>query len=817
MKSVFKNSIPHFAAIIIFILASYIYFFPVLQGQGVKQHDIEQFKGSAQEIIEHREAHGEEPLWTNSMFGGMPAYLISTNFGGNLLTFVDNVLQFGKRPASYMFFTLVGFYILLLVLKVNPWLSIVGAFAYALSAYFFIVIAAGHNAKMHAITYVAPMLAGMFLAFRGKYLGGFVLFALFLGLNLNAGHVQITYYAGFVMLAIGIAFLIDTIRDKSYAQFSKAVGVLLLAAILAVGANFSRLYFTWESGKHSIRGASELTDRKDDRTSGLDKEYATAWSYGVAETFNLLIPNLMGGSSSADFGIDSQAYKFLIENRVPPAQARDIVKQLPAYWGPQPMTSGPVYLGAVVVFLFVLGLFLLRGTTKWALFGVTLLAIMLAWGSNFMPLTDFFLNYFPAYNKFRTVSMILYIAEITVPLIGILALKEIFQGNVNKEKFMHGFKWAVGITGGICLFFALFGSSFFHFEAEVDQRYIQSGYPAEMFDALRLDRQSMLRADAFRSLVFILLGAAALLGYQLKKLKLQHAIAIIGVLIIADMWTVNRRYLNNDNFVPNSKVERPFVASHADKQILADTTTYYRVYNTTVSTFNDASTSYFHKSIGGYHGAKLRRYQEIIDNHIQPGRENWDVLNMLNTRYTIRRTEQGQAARYNPRALGNAWFVDSVKMVNNADEEIAALRNFDPAKVAIVDKRFEEIVKNYKPSPAPTDTIYLTDYRANRLVYKYKLKEDRLAVFSDIYYPVGWHSKINNEEQEHFRVNYILRSMILPAGNNKVVFEYKPKMYKAGYGVDLVSSLLIILSTLFWIGYEAYKYNFKENNSQKLL
>lgn len=813
MKDFIQKSIPHIVAITIFILASYIYFFPVLQGQGVKQHDIEQFKGSAQEVIEHREAHGEEPLWTNTMFGGMPAYLISTKFGGNLLTVADNILQFGKRPASYMFFTLIGFYFLLLVLRVNPWLSIVGAFAYALSAYFFIIIEAGHNAKMHAISYVAPMLAGMLLTFRGKYLGGFALFALFLGLNLNAGHVQITYYAGFVMLALGIAFLIDTIKEKSYIRFSKAVGVLLLATLLAVGANFSRLYFTWESGKHSIRGATELTDREDDRTTGLDKKYATDWSYGVAETFNLLIPNLMGGSSSADFGKDSHTYGFLIENRVPPSQARDIVKQLPAYWGPQPMTSGPVYVGAIVVFLFVLGLFLLRGTKKWALFGVTVLAIMLAWGRNFMPLTDFFLEYIPGYNKFRTVSMILYIAEITIPLIGILALKKVFQDKISKEEFLHGFKWALGITGGVCLFFALFGSSLFTFESAIDNRYIQSGYPAEMFDAIRLDRQSMLRTDAFRSFGFILLGAAALLGYQFKKLKIQHAIAIVGILIIADMWTVNRRYLNNDNFVPNSKVERPFIASNADKQILADTTTYYRVYNTTVSTFNDASTSYFHKSIGGYHGAKLRRYQEVIDYHIQPGQENWDVLNMLNTRYTIRRTNQGPAARYNSNALGNAWFVNSVEFVNNADEEIVALRNFDPSKVAIVDKRFKENIKDYNPSPSPKDTIYLTDYRANRLIYKYNLEEERLAVFSDIYYPVGWHSYVDGEEQEHFRVNYILRSMLLPAGSNEVVFEYKPKMYKIGYGIDLVSSLLVLLCTLFWVSFQAYKFFLKKNNS----
>ena len=714
MKSFVKKSLPHVIAILTFFVATNLYFFPLHQGKGLVQHDIEQFKGSAQEIIEHREKHDEEPLWTNSMFGGMPAYLISTQFEGNLLTKVDKLLQLAKRPAGFIFFALVGFYILLLVLRVNPWLAIVGAFAYALSSYFFIVIAAGHNAKMHAIGYVAPMIAGMILAFRGKYIGGFALFALFLGLNLNAGHVQITYYAGFIILALGIAFLIDAIKEKAYNKFLKAVGVLALAGVLAVGANFSRLYFTWESGKYSIRGPSELSTREEDRTKGLDKEYATAWSYGIAETFNLMIPNLMGGSSAADFGTNSNVYNFLIDNRVPPSQSRAIVKQLPAYWGPQPMTSGPVYVGAIVVFLFVLGLFILRGTFKWALVGVTALGIMLAWGSNFMFLTDLFLDYFPGYNKFRTVSMILYIAEFTIPLIALLALKEVFDGNIDKHRFMNGFKWSLGITGGLCLLFIILGGAFFTFESDVDYRYIASGFPAEMFDAIRLDRQAMMRADAFRSLVFILLAGAAVFAFHLKKLKPSYLIALLGVLIIADMWTVNRRYLSNENFVQQSKVENPFVPTSADRQILADNTLYFRVYNLTVSPFNDASTSFFHKSIGGYHGAKLRRYQELIDYHISRG--NMSVLNMLNTRYIIERGEQEPIARFNPNALGNAWFVDSVMIVKNADEEIAALNSFNPQNTAIVDVRFAEGLEDYSSVSSADDEIYLTDYRDRKSV-----------------------------------------------------------------------------------------------------
>ncbi len=795
MNIFFKKTIPHVVAVILFFAATYIYFSPLLYDKGVAQHDIEQFRGSAKEIVDHRAEFEEEPLWTNSMFGGMPAYLISTVYKGNLLVKVDKVLQLAKQPAGFIFFTLVGFYILLIVLGVNPWLSIVGAFAYGLSSYFFIVIAAGHNAKIHAISYVAPMIAGIFLAFRGKYIGGFALFALFLGLNLNAGHLQITYYAGFIMLALGIAFFVKAIKEKTVLRFSKGVGVLLLALMLAVGANFSRLYFSWESGKYSIRGASELTSQEKDRTSGLDKEYATAWSYGVAETFNLLIPNLMGGASAADFGPDSHTYKFLKQNGVPPSQARSMVSQMPAYWGPQPMTSGPVYIGAIVIFLFALSMFVIDDKLKWYLLGVTLLTIMLAWGRNFMPLTDFFLDYFPGYNKFRTVSMILYVAEFTMPLLAFLGLREIFNGKVSKERFMNGFKWSLGIVAGLCLIFIVLGGSLFSFQADIDSRYIASGFPAEMFDAVRLDRQSMMRADAFRSLVFVLLTGGAVLLFYLKKIKPAYFIGLLGVLVIADMWTVDKRYLSDDNFVPKSKVTNPFVASSADRQILADTTTYFRVYNRAVSTFNDASTSYYHKSIGGYHGAKLRRFQELIDYHIS--RNNPAVLNMLNTRYLI---DEGPIARYNPGALGNAWFVNSALIVGSADEEIVALDNFKPLETAIVNRDFAEELEQYNTPASLGDTIYLADYRANRLVYNYTLSEPRLAVFSDIYYPKGWVSTVNGEEIEHIRANYVLRAMLLPAGSNEVVFEFKPKMFAIGYRIDMAASLLIILAALGWVG-----------------
>lgn len=803
MKMLFKNSLPHVVAVVLFLLVSYIYFFPLLQGKDLPQHDIKQFRGSAQEVFDHREKYGEEPLWTNTMFGGMPAYLISTLYPGNLLKGINAAVHFAKRPASVFFIIFLGFYILLLSFGVNPWLSIVGAMAYGFSSYFFIITEAGHNAKLHAISYVPPMLGGIILALRGKYLGGLAIFALFLGLNLDAGHIQITYYAGFIIIAIGIAYLINAAIERKYISFSKSVAVLMLAGVLAIGSSFTRLYFTYDYGKDSIRGPSELSSREYNRTSGLDKDYATSWSYGKLETLNLLIPNLMGGASVGSLNTDSHTFQFLTDAGVPQGQARSIIRNLPLYWGTQPITSGPVYIGAIVVFLFVLGAFLVRGSLKWALLAVTALSILLAWGHYFMPLTNWFLEYFPMYNKFRTVSMILYIAEITMPLLGILALKEIMDGRVERKQLMLGFKWALGITGGICLFFGLFGSSLLSFEGDIDKRYISGGYPAEMFQALRLDRADLMRADAFRSLAFIALGALALWAFIVKKLKSGHFLIVIGILIVTDLWVINRRYLNNDHFRSRERVQNPFTATPADLQILADSTMYYRVYNLSLSPFQDASTSFFHKSIGGYHGAKLRRYQEVIDHHLANPR-GMGVLNMLNTRYIIEPSEQGPVPRFNPAALGNAWFVDSVRVVENADQEIEAIGLIDPARTAIVDKRFASFIEGYTSAPDTSDFIELTLYRANRLDYRYRLSSPRLAVFSDIYYPKGWNAYVNGSPAEHFRVNYILRAMVLPEGENEISFVFKPKMYRTGYFIDLASSLLIIILTLAWVATNLY-------------
>ena len=795
--------LPHLVAPIIFIIISLAFFSPLLEGKRLAQHDIAMWKGGAKEILDHKEKTGEVSLWTNSMFGGMPAYLVSVQYTHNLLQYVDKAFNVIHRPASYIFITMIGFYILLLVMGVSPWLSIVGAVAYGLSTYFIIVIGAGHNAKIRALGYVAPMIAGMILSFRGKLISGLALFSLFLGLNLYNGHPQITYYAGFIMIALFIAFVIDSYQNNTLNTIGKKTGVLVIAGILAIGANFSQLWFTYDYGKDSIRGKSELTDDLHNKTTGLDKNYATQWSYGPAETFNLLIPNLMGGASAMNIGEKSETFKFLRKNGVPMNQTQAITNQLPTYWGPQPSTSGPVYIGAIVVFLFVLGLFLIKNATKWAILGVTVLAIFLSWGDHFNFLTDLFLHYFPAYNKFRTVSMILVIVQFAMPFLGFLALKEIYDGKVNKVDFMKSFKWSLGITGGLCLLFMVLGGAMFNFSGTIDQQLLSSGWPLELLNAIKADRQKLLWNDSVRSLVFVLIGAGLVYALYIKKLKPAYFLVALGLFITVDLWVVNKRYMDNKNFVTPTMVEEPFNATDADRVILADTDPNFRVFNLTVSPFNDASTSYFHKSIGGYHGAKMRRYQEVIEKHLSTG--NMAVLNMLNTKYFIQPSENGPIAMQNPEALGNAWFINDIKLVENADEEIAALNGFNPKLTAIVDKRFEGSMKNFVTSNDSSGFIKLDVYKPNKLVYTSSSSTDRVAVFSEIYYNKGWKVTIDGKPAEHFRANYILRAMVVPEGNHKIEFVFDPEMWYIGRNIDLASSLLILLIFAGWVGMSIYK------------
>ena len=800
MKNIsFKQVLPYLSAVAIFVVITLAYFSPLLEGKKLKQSDITQWKGMSKEISDFRESTGEEALWTNSMFGGMPAYQISVVYKGNVLRYADKLMQlYLPQPAGMLFLYMIGFFILLLVLKVDKWLAIAGAVAFAFSSYLFIIFEAGHNSKAHAIGYMAPVLAGIILTYRGRYLAGGIMAAIFLSLELLTNHLQITYYLMMIAGIFVVTEFIGSIREKKLPGFAKATGVLLIASILALATNITSIWATYEYGKETIRGKTELTTEKTNRTSGLDKDYATGWSYGVMETFTMLIPNFNGGSSQGALTEKSSVYKTLKENNIDNNQAKNIIKALPLYWGNQPGVAGPVYIGAIIMFLFVLALFVVDNRFKWWLLTAIVLSILLAWGKNFMPLTDFFLHYVPGYNKFRAVSMTLVIAELCIPLLAILGLQKVISGDIDKKKLTKYLYYSVGITGGISLFFALAGSSIFSFAASVD-----ANLPEWLIEPLRQDRAAILSADAFRSLVFILLAGAAIWA-MINKVVIKTPLVLFSVLImlfLIDMWTVNRRYLNNDSFVRKSVDAVPFQPSVADQIIMKDKDPNFRVFNQTVGNpFADASTSYFHKSLGGYHGAKLRRYQELIDFHLAKG--NMNVYNMLNTKYFIVPDEQGgqPQMQINMEALGNAWFVNNARMVNNADEEINALSDFVPTETAVYDKRFASQFEGRMISKDTTATISLTDYKPNHLTYKSQTVSDQLAVFSEIYYDKGWNAYIDGKPAPYFRANYVLRAMIVPAGSHTIEFKFEPKVYATGEKIAYASSILLVLLALGTLG-----------------
>jgi hypothetical protein len=798
-----KQFVPHLVVVLIILVVILAYFSPLLEGKRLKQSDITQWKGMSKEITDFRAKTGEEALWTNSMFGGMPAYQISVQYKGNLIRFIDDIFKFGlPHPANLVFIYFIGFFILLMVLKVDPWLAMAGALAFTFSSYFFIILEAGHNSKAHAIGYMAPVLAGILLTFRGKYIAGGLLTALFLALELRANHLQITYYLAMMVVALGIFELITAIKTKTLPAFAKATGLLVVAALFALSTNITNIWATWEYGKETIRGKSELTTNPENRTSGLDKDYATQWSYGVGETFSLLIPNTKGGASGS-LGNNEKAME-----KVDAVYAQSLAGQN-QYWGDQPFTSGPVYTGAIMVFMFVLGLFILKGNLKWWILTVTLLSILLSWGRNFMPLTDFFLHYLPGYNKFRAVSMILVIADLAIPLLGILALKEIIEKPQilrDKQKFFY---ISLGLTGGLALIFYIMPQVFFSFLSGLEQSAIaeqRMSTPAEQltqFDALiynlELARISIFKADAIRSVLFIAIAAALLWLYSRRRVNRLIVTAGIIVLIAADMIPIAHRYLNNDNFVSKSLVNNPYQPTEANKLIMKDNDPNFRVFNMSVSTFQEASTSYFHKSIGGYHGAKLRRYQELIENHLS--KRNDQVLNMLNTKYYIGMGQDRQpVVQINMGALGHAWFVEEHEIVANADEEIAALTAFFPEKTAIVDQRFSANLEGFTHAADSNARIELTEYQPNKLKYSYSSANDQLTVFSEIYYDKGWNAYLDGKKVDHFRVNYVLRAMVVPAGNHEIEFRFEPKVYAVGEKVSFAGSLLLILML---VGYAA--------------
>ena len=780
----FSKAKPHIIIIVLFALISFAYFSPIIEGKRIDGHDVKTWIGMSKEISDFRDSSGNEALWTNSMFSGMPAYQISVKYSSNLVRYIDKVISLGfPRPANLLFLYLLGFYLLLLSLKVDYRVAAVGAIAYAFSSYFFIIIQAGHMTKAHAIAYLPMVVASVIYTYRGKLMLGGALTALTVALELYSNHLQITYYLIFILIFIGLYQLFQDYKSQNLPSFFKRSAVLILAALLGTGTCFTRLKTTMDYGKDSTRGKSELTSNIENKTKGLDKDYATQWSYGIAETMTLLIPNFHGGASQGELSTDSETYNAL--KRSP--NAKKIIKSLPLYWGDQPIVSGPTYAGAIVIFLFLLSLFLLKGRFKYWILSLTVLSIFLAWGKNFMPLTELFLDFFPGYNKFRAVSMILIVAEFTLPLLAFLALNNFIFSDADKLSKQKSLKNAFFITSSITLLFALVPNIFFDFVGFNDSMLASNGWPVE---ALQSDRASMLSNDAWRSFFFILLAFLSLFFFLKHKVSSNNVILIFAVLLLFDMWTINKRYLNDSHFIRSSKVKIPYKASQADNFILSDNDPNFRVFNQSVSTFNDASTSYFHKSIGGYHGAKLKRYQELIDSHISKG--NMQVLNMLNTKYFI--LQNGKVNR-NPNVLGNAWFIKDTKIVENADDEILALNNFDASSIAIIDKRFKSLIKEF--SSDSLSSIKLDEYQPNYLKYSSSSKENQIAVFSEVYYDKGWNSYIDGELVSHFRANYILRAMNIPKGNHTIEFRFEPEIFKIGERISLASSILLIFSLIF--------------------
>ncbi len=808
-REIFKNAIPHFVAIAIFIVLSIAYVSPVLEGKRIFQTDIMKHVGMSKEISDFREKTGQEALWTNSMFGGMPAYQISVLFKNNISNFFHKIMTLGlPHPAEMIFLYFIGFYILMLALGISPWLSVLGAIAFAFSSYHFIIIEAGHNSKAIAIGYMAPVLAGIILTLRGRLLAGGLLTAIFLALQINANHFQITYYLLLVILAIGATWKIHAILNKQLKSFLTATGVLAVALILAISVNFTNMITTWEYSKYTIRGGSELTDEQGIQTAtGLDKEYATRWSYGIGETFSLFIPNIKGGVTQS-IGENKAAL-----NKID-RQYHEWIGNQNHYWGEQPFTSGPVYMGAIVFFLFVLGTLIVKGHLKWGLLAAFALSVLLAWGHNFMVFTDFFLDYVPGYNKFRAVSMTLVMAELCVPLLALLALKEIVsRPQIIKEK-LNEFIIATGFTAGLALVFYIAPGVFFNFITsqeiaglqDIKNNQPEMAATVDMFTSqLEAVRIGILKADALRSFAFIIAVAVLIFTFQYRKFKPGILILALALLILADMWTVNRRYLNNENFISRRQVEKPFQPTLADQIILKDVDPHYRVLNLASNTFNETATSYFHKSLGGYHGAKLQRYQDLIDHHISKG--NAAVWDMLNAKYIISTDQNKQpVAQVNFNAKGNAWFVDRIKEVNNADEEIAALHDFDPGLWAVIDNRFAEFYQDQPLAGDPDAEVRLTSYAPNKLTYKAKTATRQMLVFSEVYYDKGWNAYVNGELWPHFRVNYILRALIIPAGDYDIEFRFEPKTYYMGERISLAGSVLIVLLILGFAATELMKF-----------
>ena len=821
-----KKCLPDVLAVVLFALISVAYFFPAdIEGKILYRHDSSASKGLGREMAEHREQTGEVTRWMNSIFSGMPTYQTAPEYASTkgVNTAVKAYHLFLPENVWYVFVYLLGFYILLRAFDFRQHLAVLGSIIWAFSSYFLIIIAAGHIWKVMALAYLPPMIAGIVLAYRGRYLWGLIVTAVFAAFEINANHVQMTYYYLFVILFMVIAFLVEAIRQKRMAHFWKATAVCAAAAVIGICLNLSNLYHTWEYSKESMRGKSELVKKQSANQSanGLDRDYITQWSYGIGETWTLLVPNAKGGASVP-----------LVENETAMKKANPefgmIYQQMGQYWGEQPMTQGPVYVGAFVLTLFVLGLFIVKGPMKWALLAATVLSILLSWGKNFMPFTDLFIDYMPMYSKFRTVASILVIAEFTIPLLAMMALKKIVEEPELLTKRIKAVYASFALTGGVAALFALFPTLFFSdFISSQEMRALSTlpqEYIAPIVENLREMRQAVFTADCWRSAFIIIIGTLCLLLFKAKKLKAGYMVGAITLLCLVDMWQVDKRYLNNDMFVPKSEREAPIQMTETDRLILEDKTDMgnYRVLNLASNTFNENETSYYHNSIGGYHAAKLRRYQDMIDYYIAPemqklmpaiaeaggdmakvnGDSLFPVLNMLNARYFIMPLQDGKTVPIlNPYVYGPAWFIDRVTYVDNANKEIEAVGKIDLGREAVADTRFRDVLKTSAAQDS-TSSVKITKYLSDQIEYDVYSKNGGVIVFSEVYYP-GWTATVDGQPAQLGRADYLLRALNVAPGQHKVVLTFRPKSVTVTETVAYVAYaiLLLAIAVVAYLGY----------------
>ncbi|SMD05287.1 hypothetical protein [Pedobacter nyackensis] len=818
----------HLAIIGFFVIICFVYFSPVLQGKAPAQDDVLQAKAMQKEIMEYKDKDGKAPLWTNQMFGGMPAYQIWAQYAYNGATYgLKLILNVFPSPVGTVLLLLSGAYFLFIVLRINPWLAAAGAIAFAFTTYNFVLIAAGHNNKVLAIGFFAPIIAGFILTLRGKYWIGGSLTALFLALLIRANHVQMAYYLFLsVLIFMGIE-LYQAYKTKTLPALGKAVGYLTAALVLAVMVNASVLWTTAEYAKETIRGKSNLTSAASDGgdSNAKAKEYAYGWSQGIGESFTFLIPDLYGGATSINELVKPESHMYKAISEVTggdPAQTTQAIQQLAQnlnmqqYWGEKPGTSGGYYFGAIICFLFVFGLFIVRSHLKWWILATTVLFILLSFGKNFPLISDLFFDYFPLYNKFRAVESILAVVGLMVPLLAILAVKEAQDGNTDQKVLIQKLKWSAGITGGFALIVAIVPTLFFSFKTANHQEIVQAltqtlqnntALAHKIANALIEDRIAIGRADAIRSFIFIAIGFTLIWAFLTKKMTAQVAFGLLAFAVLFDMWQVDRRYLNNSNFASKSDLASHFEPRDVDNFIIADKDPDFRVLDLTGNTFSNASASAFHKTIGGYHAAKLKRYQELIEKQFSKS-INQDALDMLNTKYIITQDQQNGSYKMqrNATAAGNAWIVPKVQFAKDADEEMTAISSFDPKQEAIVDVRYKSMIDEKRLGPGTGAIIKLESYHPDHLVYSFSAATDVIAVFSEIYYDKGWNMYVDGVEKPYFRADYVLRAAQLEAGNHKVEFKFEPVSYYMGEKISLAGSILLVAG----LGFAFYSENKKK-------